>query len=112
MGWINQKETDFVKARGYAMQKAREVLEEQGFSLPVPRYSLRFEESKMLFPESTAKPTPEAEKEQLVRREDVASVAEIDAMDVSPEQHLQEKVEDERKATQEEDLLDEDSPKE
>jgi hypothetical protein len=33
-------------------------------------------------------------------------------MDVKPEKYLQEKVEDERKATQEEDLLDEDSPKE
>ena len=120
MGWINQKETDFLKARSYAMQKAREVLVEQGFSLPVPRYNLRFDEGKMSFskPTSKFKPKSEAETEQPAPREHVASVEHledvknIEEMDVRPEQHLQEKVEDERQATQEEDLLDEDSPKE
>ncbi|MDU9051022.1 MAG: mechanosensitive ion channel family protein [Candidatus Electrothrix sp. Rat3] len=120
MAWINQTETDFLKARSYAMQKAREALEEQGFSLPVPRYNLLFEESRLPFSESKsestakpeAEPEKEPEKEQPVRRERITPVDDIDAMDVRPEQHLQEKVEDERKATQEEDLLDEDSPKE
>ncbi|WLE95214.1 MAG: mechanosensitive ion channel family protein [Candidatus Electrothrix communis] len=120
MGWINQKETDFLKARSYAMQKAREVLAEQGFSLPVPSYDLRFDEGKMPFPKLTSKfkLKSEPDKEQPAPREHVASVEDIEdvedveEMDVSPEQHLQEKVEDERQATQEEDLLDEDSPKE
>ena len=101
------------------MQKAREVLEEQGFSLPVPRYNLRFDDG--LLPFQALKPKLEADKEQPGLREHVASVEDvedvehvedIEEMDVSPEQHLQEKVEDERQATQEEDLLNEDSPKE
>lgn len=124
MGWINQKETDFLKARSYAMQKAREVLEEQGFSLPVPSYNLRFDEGRMPFQALKSKLEAEADKEQPVPRRHVAAVEniedvegvehveDIEEMDVSPEQHLQEKVEDERQATQEEDLLDEDSPKE
>ncbi len=117
MGWINQKETDFLKARSYAMQKAREVLAEQGFSLPVPSYDLRFDQGKMPFPKLTSKfkLKSEPDKEQPAPREHAASVEDIEdveEMDVSPEQHLQEKVEDERQATQEEDLLDEDSPKE
>ena len=119
-GWINQKETDFLKARSYAMQKAREVLEEQGFSLPVPKYNLRFDDGVLPF--QTLKPKleveAEADKKQPAPRVHIASVEniedveDIEEMDVSPEQHLQEKVEDERQATQEEDLLDEDSPKE
>ncbi|RWX48530.1 Mechanosensitive ion channel, partial [Candidatus Electrothrix marina] len=121
MGWINQKETDFLKARSYAMQKAREVLAEQGFSLPVPSYNLRFDDGVLPFQTLKSKPETEADKKQPGPREhvisvedveDVEHVEDIEEMDVSPEQHLQEKVEDERQATQEEDLLDEDSPKE
>jgi small-conductance mechanosensitive channel len=113
MGWINQQETDFLKARSYAMQKAREVLAEQGFSLPVPRYNLHFDDG--LLPFQALKPKLEAGKEQPGPRGHVVSVEDVDdveEMDVSPEQHLQEKVEDERQATQEEDLLNADSPKE
>ncbi|WPD22302.1 MAG: mechanosensitive ion channel family protein [Candidatus Electrothrix scaldis] len=109
MAWINQTETDFLKARSYAMQKARESLAAEGFSLPVPSYTLRFEESKSPFAQ------PEAEDRgpaPAPPREHVSTIEVDEEMDVSPEQHLQEKVEDERKATQEEDLLDEASPKE
>lgn len=108
------------------MQKAREVLEEQGFSLPVPRYNLRFDDGVLPFQalQPRLEVEAEADKKQPVPREHVSSVEnieniegvehveDIEEMDVSPEQHLQEKVEDERQATQEEDLLDEDSPKE
>ncbi len=116
MGWVNQKETDFLKARSYAMQKAKEALEEQRFSLPAPSYNLRFAEGKMPSPNLKLEPTlkPKSAKEQSipVTREHVASIEDSEEMDVKPEKYLQEKVEDERKATQEEDLLDEDSPKE
>ncbi|MCI5141973.1 MAG: mechanosensitive ion channel family protein [Candidatus Electrothrix sp. ATG1] len=114
MGWINQKETDFLKAKSYAMQKAKEALEEQGFSLPMPSYNLCFDEGIMPFPKSTPKPEPAKEQPVPVSvvKEHPVSMEDSEEMDVKPEQYLQEKVEDERKATQEEDLLDEDSPKE
>ena len=112
MGWINQKETDFLKAKSYAIQKAKEALEEQGFSLPVPSYNLSFDESKMSFLRPTSKSEPAQEQSVSVPKEQVVSMEESEEMDVRPEQYLQEKVEDERQASQEEDLLDEDSPKE
>ncbi len=120
MGWVNQKETDFLKARSYAMQKAKEALEEQRFSLPVPGYNLHFNEGKMPFlkPTSKLKAKSEPAKEQPVlkelkeHKEHPLAMEDDEAMDVRPEKYLQEKVEDERQATQEEDLLNEDSPKE
>lgn len=43
-GWINQTETDFVKARSEAIRTVKTALEEAGFALPEPIYRLRFDE--------------------------------------------------------------------
>jgi small-conductance mechanosensitive channel len=114
MGWINQQETDFLKAKSYAMQKAKEALEEQGFSLPAPSYNLHFAEGTIPSLNLKTEPISKAEpsKEQAMPRQEPSVMDNSEEMDVKPEKYLQEKVEDERKATQEEDLLDEDSPKE
>jgi small conductance mechanosensitive channel len=42
-GWINQTETDFVKARSEAIRTVKTALEQAGFALPEPIYRLRFE---------------------------------------------------------------------
>ena len=40
--WVNQANTDFLKARSIAIREAKHALENQGFSLPEPIYRLRF----------------------------------------------------------------------
>ncbi|WP_197078433.1 mechanosensitive ion channel domain-containing protein [Hoeflea sp. IMCC20628] len=42
-GWINQTETDFVKARSEAIRTVKTALEVAGFALPEPIYRLRFD---------------------------------------------------------------------
>jgi small conductance mechanosensitive channel len=42
-GWINQTETDFVKARSEAIRTVKTALESAGFALPEPIYRLRFD---------------------------------------------------------------------
>ena len=42
-GWINQTETDFVKARSEAIRTVKTALEIAGFALPEPIYRLRFD---------------------------------------------------------------------
>src|SRR5690606_25432124 len=40
-GWIDQRETDFQKARSAAINAVKTVLEEQGFTLPEPIYRVK-----------------------------------------------------------------------
>ncbi len=42
-GWINQTETDFLKARSEAIRTVKTALEAAGFALPEPIYRLRFD---------------------------------------------------------------------
>ncbi|WP_339757554.1 mechanosensitive ion channel domain-containing protein [uncultured Hoeflea sp.] len=42
-GWINQTETDFIKARSEAIRTVKTALEHAGFALPEPIYRLRFD---------------------------------------------------------------------
>ncbi|MEL6644899.1 MAG: mechanosensitive ion channel domain-containing protein [Pseudomonadota bacterium] len=43
-GWVNQEETNFVKARGEAIRVAKNALEGAGFGLPEPIYRLRVDD--------------------------------------------------------------------
>ena len=47
-GWINQTETDFVKARSEAIRTVKTALESAGFALPEPIYRLRFDPASQL----------------------------------------------------------------
>lgn len=47
-GWINQTETDFVKARSEAIRTVKTALETAGFALPEPIYRLRFDNAAAL----------------------------------------------------------------
>lgn len=40
--WVDQSETDFLKARSIAIRETKHALENEGFSLPAPIYRLRF----------------------------------------------------------------------
>lgn len=42
-GWIDQRQTDFLKGRSLCIQAVKAALEDGGFSLPEPIYRLRFD---------------------------------------------------------------------
>lgn len=59
-GWVNQRETNFLKARGEAIRIAKNALEAAGFGLPEPIYRLRVDDRSRLgaLTKKTA-PTPQ-----------------------------------------------------
>ena len=44
LGWIDQRQTDFLKARSQAIPAVKQALEEAGFAIPEPIYRLRFDQ--------------------------------------------------------------------
>ncbi|WP_035533942.1 mechanosensitive ion channel domain-containing protein, partial [Hoeflea sp. BAL378] len=57
-GWINQAETDFVKARSEAIRTVKTALEAAGFALPEPIYRLRFDAGDALQVTPGSRPEP------------------------------------------------------
>ncbi len=108
MGWVNQTETSFSKARSLAIRSVKRALEDNGFSLPEPIYRLRFDGD---FPQASpgkAKPAPSSKDRPRANTE----TSEEEILDVKPDQDLQDKVEAEIRESGEGGLLDESQPKE
>lgn len=57
-GWVNQRDSDFLKARGEAIRAAKSALENAGFGLPEPIYRLRVDGSAGLTEPLRAPSTP------------------------------------------------------
>ena len=104
MGWVDQRDSNFGKARGLAISATKDVLEQEGFTLPEPIYRLRFDTGTAQ-PAATSAGNVEAAPSR--RKE---TVEPRDATDVKPDNHLNQIVAEERAATGEEDLLDEKRP--
>ena len=106
MGWIDQTETDWFKARSAAIRAVKITLEDQGFGLPEPIYRLRFDSGSPLEiarggrPSAAPKPRDDAP----------AALSAADHDDVSADYDIEEKVHAERASTQEEDMLDHSRP--
>jgi hypothetical protein len=113
MAWVDQRRSDFGKSRSLAIRAAMTVLEERGFTLPEPIYRLRFDAQQFL-PASIADQLPQPAADADSATKPVPGPAEtIDAnMDVSPDKHLEEKVNLERAMNSETDLLDRGRPAE
>ncbi|WP_339409177.1 mechanosensitive ion channel family protein [Pseudomonas sp. EA_35y_Pfl2_R5] len=115
--WIDQRQTNFGKARSLAIRAAMRALEEQGFTLPEPIYRLRFdpEVNTALFSALDGKSTgvtPQAggadkngAPATRVKRGDAV-------LDVTPDKHLEQKVDAEIRSDQGNDLLDKHVPHE
>jgi small conductance mechanosensitive channel len=116
--WVDQRETDYGKARSYAIRAAMRVLEDQGFTLPEPIYRLRFDPELSAALGSKTVTTPEhglsrASSEPARGQPSVKpSDPEEDVIDTAPETHLVEKVEEEIQAESDDDLLDQSKPHE
>lgn len=104
IAWIDQNETDWFKARSAAIRTVKIELEKQGFGLPEPIYRLRFDSGSPL--EIARGGTAEAP----VVKEKVPAPEYEEHDDVSTEKDIEEKVNEERESSQEEDMLDHDRP--
>lgn len=88
LGWIDQREADFMKARSRAIVAVKAALENGGFALPEPIYRLRFDERSARLPRGNieagkagtapGKPvrvaTPAPAEEDVAPREEVAEM--------------------------------------
>lgn len=106
LAWVDQTESDFAKARSLSIRAAKDALETAGFTLPEPIYRLRFDGAAPAgLPDAgTAQP---ARKPAPARPDHVAEDA---LLDVRPDDHITEKVAEERAQTGEKDLLDSGRP--
>lgn len=118
-GWVNQKNSDFKKARSLSIRAAKIALEESGFTLPEPIYRLRFDQlPNGLNDISRAELTTEAVVDGLNENgpssKKGGSSATLDTngalVDVAPDEHIESIVNTERKQSTEEDLLDSGRP--
>lgn len=113
LGWIDQRETDWSKARSRAIAAVKGALEQGGFALPEPIYRLRFDERTPPLPvqqveAGSAQPAPG--KEKPVAASVTASAAHED---VRPSDEVADMVSRERSEPdqgQEKDLLDPSRP--
>jgi small-conductance mechanosensitive channel len=114
LAWVNQNQTDFRKARSLAIRAAKNALEENGFTLPEPIYRLRFDES---FSSATgenlgvSRTNASREASQGEKTKILPDISDTDELlDVRPDLHLEEKVNEEREQDSGTDLLDNSKP--
>ncbi|WP_279606774.1 mechanosensitive ion channel family protein [Sphingobium yanoikuyae] len=100
-GWVDQRRTDFLRGRSFALQAVKNALEQAGFALPEPIYRLRFDETAPLPLKSVG-----SAKEQTRSKRATAETAAPTAPDASADQHIARLVDDERADMIDEDLLD------
>ena len=104
-GWIDQRESDYLKARGAAIRVTKNALEESGFALPEPIYRLRFDNPP---PESLV--TRSQDKSGGIARRKPGKASTKETLDVSPEDHVEKLVDSERSEKGAADLLDDHQP--
>ena len=104
-GWIDQRDSDFKKARGAAIRVTKNALEECGFALPEPIYRLRFDNG---VPPSAMGSDQSKANEQVVEKPKRSAATQ--AFDVSPEDHVEKLVQSERSDDGSSDLLDDQQP--
>jgi small-conductance mechanosensitive channel len=109
--WVDQTDTDFLKARSLAIRAAKMVIEDEGFTLPEPIYRLRFDQplpaDGIRPPAPAASPPPRQDDPPASPTEDTSETV---ADDIAPDRHLERKAAEERAEPGSEDLLDSKSP--
>lgn len=110
--WVDQNTATFQKSRSIALSTAKNALESAGFALPEPIYRLRFDDNVV---PDTATLTSGDEKEETTASSPVEKTHEtqeqrLEALDVTPDQHIAEKIEDERRINADDDLLSQSAP--
>lgn len=114
-GWVDQSETDFLKARSMAIRSAKTALESNGFTLPEPIYRLRFDPAALasLNGASTSGGKADGNDEGSPKKEVQSLTPEQEAnmeIDVSSDIQVTQTIAKERAYSGEEDLLDRSQP--
>ena len=118
LGWIDQAQTDWHKAKTRAIAACKVALEDAGFALPEPIYRLRFDQRTATLPfqnigegeSAAAAPAPAPKPKPSPTPSPAATAA---AEDVTPDDEIARMVESERRETggeQANDLLDHSRP--
>ncbi|QHQ35024.1 mechanosensitive ion channel family protein [Algicella marina] len=97
-GWIDQRETDFARARGEAIRTAKSALETAGFGLPEPIYRLRFDDARALLTAT------ETDRQSTPAPQPRPAPAPAAAVQTEKDDTIEKLVEEERETT-EDDLL-------
>jgi len=128
MGWIDQRDTNFGKARSLAIRAVKNALEQEGFTLPEPIYRLRFDSRSATTSGITIQELggDQQGKDAVVDRDQpsdsksgrspapgrIENTGTGAAKDVSPEESLRAMATQARAMEADRDLLDEQSPTE
>jgi small-conductance mechanosensitive channel len=107
--WIDQRETDFFKARSAAIRVVKDMLEEEGFTLPEPIYRLRIDQipdALKAVVHQTDQPFEEGPAKKSSPKSDQITA------DTSVDRTVEEKVDEDRAVSHEDDLLNENAPTE
>lgn len=112
-GWIDQRDSDFNKARGAAIRVTKNALEESGFALPEPIYRLRFDNGPPRMAtnfgkDDTIDTAGDTAGDTVGEKPKEAPTEKV--FDVSPEDHVEKLVDSERSAQSTDDLLDDQQP--
>lgn len=99
-GWVDQRGVDFLKVRSKAVRVVKAALDEAEIELPEPIYSIRMR------PEMIPERTGEARSEQTDAAKRSAEAANRDT-DISVDTHLDEQIQEDRRHSDEPDLLQE-----
>lgn len=112
LGWIDQREADWAKARSRAIVAAKAALEHGGFALPEPIYRLRFDSRTVPLPLENIADRERRDETPATAAPPSAQPLATEANDVAPEDEIARMVEEERKGApgQEKDLLDQARP--
>jgi len=104
MAWINQTDTDFMKARSRSIRAAKMAVEAAGFTLPEPIYRLRIDQLPDLARAMAAPPERQATAPDAPSPARPAPTP-TGEMSVHPDVHIDATIEAERRESGEEDLL-------
>ena len=103
-GWIDQRESDFQKARSEAQRLVKEAFDDAGVVMPEPIYNINLR-----------RPQPKPSRESLPARatsETMQTPGSLDEADTRAETAVDEQIEAERRGRSEKDLLDPKAPPE
>lgn len=113
MAWIDQRESDYGKARSLSIRAAKNALEAQGFTLPEPIYRLRFDQTPATL---LATDSPEKPEKAAITNTSAATTSPISelppsaVLNVRPDNNIARQVREERNDAAVEDLLDDARP--
>jgi small-conductance mechanosensitive channel len=98
IGWIDQRETDFLKVRSAAQQRVKEAFDDAGIIMPEPIYNVNLRRQRPVGVGTSAA--------------SAAAVEESDTTDTKRDQAVEQQMRDERRQTAGEDLLSKSAPAE